>query len=265
MTRGATLTCRIVSPGGVGTHVHAIAGGSNFDKSMTYASSQAGRCTTAPVSVDKSNYWIPQLYYFNPTEASYTMIPVAYVNTYYLNRPGKSGVVRAFPDGLRMIAGDGDRRTFDAKDPDSAAINYVCLDYTNAHTGDPAWAQRNSFFTHNCPSGMRAQVNFPNCWDGKNLDSDDQSHVAWPSGGVDGGDCPATHPVHMVSLFYEFIFNVQSFPFKHRERHLGVVERGHHGVRAPRGFPERLADVGERDERAAAGDRPVRQEQRGGR
>ncbi|WWC57615.1 uncharacterized protein I303_100147 [Kwoniella dejecticola CBS 10117] len=204
----------IVNPGDVSSHVHSIVGGNNFDRTMSYESTQQSTCTTAPVSVDKSNYWIPQLYYYNPTGKNYQAIPVAYVNTYYLPRysPGEK-TVRAFPDGLRMISGSPDRRTYNG-DAESNAISYVCLDYYNNHSGDPAWAQRNSFFEHNCPQGMRAQVFFPSCWDGVNLDSDDhKSHMAWPSGGVDGGSCPSTHPVRLVSLFYEFIFQVANFPY----------------------------------------------------
>ncbi|WWC67290.1 uncharacterized protein I206_101198 [Kwoniella pini CBS 10737] len=204
----------IVNPGDISSHVHSIVGGNNFDKTMSYASTQQSTCTTAPVSVDKSNYWIPQLYYYNPSGQNYQAIPVAYVNTYYLPRysPGET-TVQAFPDGLRMISGSPDRRTYNG-DAESNAISYVCLDYYTSHTGDPAWAQRNSFFEHNCPQGMRAQVFFPSCWDGVNLDSDDhKSHMAWPSNGVDGGSCPSTHPVRLVSLFYEFIFQVANFPY----------------------------------------------------
>jgi hypothetical protein len=65
----------------VSGHVHSIAGGSNFDKYMTYGTTQASTCTTAPVTVDKSNYWIPQLYYYNPKTTGYQAIPAAYVNT----------------------------------------------------------------------------------------------------------------------------------------------------------------------------------------
>jgi hypothetical protein len=177
---------------------------------------RASRCTTAVVTEDKSNYWIPQLYHYDPTDASYTMVPVDYMNAYYLPRPSnKDKKVFAFPDGLRMLSGQPARRDFDSSDPSDKAISYVCLEYSGAHRGNPDWDQRNSFFPHNdCPQGIRAQVNFPNCWDGVNLDSDDhRSHMAWPSGGVDGGDCPASHPVHLVSLFYEFIFEVQGFAF----------------------------------------------------
>ena len=37
--------------------------------------------------------------------------------------------------------------------------------------------------------------------------------MAYPVDNFQGGNCPATHPVHLVSLFYEFIFNVGDFPF----------------------------------------------------
>ncbi|KAL7424676.1 hypothetical protein Q5752_000360 [Cryptotrichosporon argae] len=217
----------IVFPGQVSAHVHAIAGGSNFAETQTYESMQEGLCTTAPVNIDKSNYWAPQLYYYSPDLDAFEMIPVSYMNAYYLPRAGSDGVVKAFPPGLRMISGNPYRRTFNASSPDDLAISYVCLDYSGSHTGDPAWDQRNSFFAHNCPSGMRAQVNFRPCWDGVNLDSDDhQSHMAWPSGGVDGGDCPDSHPVHLVSLFYEWIFEVQNFPFNNASYPTWVLAPG---------------------------------------
>lgn len=96
------------------------------------------------------------------------------------------------------------RRTYDPTKQLDNAISFVCLDYYNSHTGDPAWDQRNDFFTtHNCPNGMRLQFNFPACWDGINLYKDDNTHMAYTIQNVDGGDCPDTHPVHFVNLFFE--------------------------------------------------------------
>ena len=37
--------------------MHTIIGGSNFDKTVDYAATQEGKCTTAPISIDKSSYW----------------------------------------------------------------------------------------------------------------------------------------------------------------------------------------------------------------
>lgn len=129
-----------------------------------------------------------------------------------------------------MLAGNPNRRTYDASSFADQAISFVCLDYYNSHAGDPEWEQRNDFFRHNCPDGMRAQIFFPSCvsrglkvvllknhsadhnmlrlaqWDGVNLDSPDhKSHMAYPIDNFQGGNCPASHPVHLVSLFYEFV------------------------------------------------------------
>ena len=61
---------------------------------------------------------------------------------------------------------------------------------------------------------MRAQVFFPSCWDGVNLDSPDhKSHMAYPIQAYNTGDCPDTHPVHLVSLFYEMVVSVGQFDY----------------------------------------------------
>ncbi|KAG8905538.1 hypothetical protein FRC00_013187, partial [Tulasnella sp. 408] len=71
------------------------------------------------------------------------------------------------------------------------------------------------FPKNNCPNGLRAQIVFPSCWDGKNYDSaDHMSHMAYPiDGNPDSGNCPSTHPVRLVTLFYEQVFDVGSFPY----------------------------------------------------
>jgi len=67
------------------------------------------------------------------------------------------------------------------------------------------------FANTNCPNGLRAQVFFPACWDGVNLDSPDhKSHMAYPDG-IDSGQCPSSHPHHLVSIFFEVWFNVAPF------------------------------------------------------
>ncbi|KAG8968961.1 hypothetical protein FRB90_010780, partial [Tulasnella sp. 427] len=48
-----------------------------------------------------------------------------------------------------------------------------------------------------------------------NYDSaDHMSHMAYPiDGNPDSGNCPSTHPVRLVTLFYEQVFDVGSFPY----------------------------------------------------
>lgn len=59
--------------------------------------------------------------------------------------------------------------------------------------------------------GLRAELVFPSCWDGKNLDSPNhKSHMAYPDG-VDHGKCPPSHPKRMVTLFFEILFNIKQW------------------------------------------------------
>jgi hypothetical protein len=79
-------------------------------------------------------------------------------------------------------------------------------------SGDARYNQRNSFFEVPCDA-MRMQVNFRQCGNGQLDSPDHKSHMAWASGGLDGGDCPASHPIAYPELFYEFVYPVGQFPF----------------------------------------------------
>jgi len=203
----------IVSPGTIGGHVHQVFGASNFGETYDYATSTQAKCTSAPIPQDKSNYWVPKFYLHNTNNGSFTPMN-DYINVYYLVRNGPGEQVVPPPNGLRMVAGDTTRRTFNASSLEDQAVSFVCLDYSGSHNNDPAWAQRNNFFAHNCPNGMRNQVFFPSCWDGKNLDSPDhKSHMSYPVSQFDNGPCPASHPVHIISIFYEYVASTGDYPY----------------------------------------------------
>lgn len=203
----------VISPGVVSGHVHQITGGSGFGFSMTYEQARAATCTSCPVSQDLSNYWTPVLY-FLAQNGSFIQVPEfndspgqpVGMNAYYLQRPGPNNdTLKAFPEGFRMAAGDPFKRN-STSDFASQAVSFVCLDYASTSP------QTAGMPTTDCVDGLRAQVFFPSCWDGVNLQSPTQSHVAYPeSGSYDNGPCPATHPVHLVSLFYEVTFDVHQF------------------------------------------------------
>ncbi|KAI0074287.1 WSC-domain-containing protein [Panus rudis PR-1116 ss-1] len=198
----------------VSTHVHTVAGASGFNWNYNYDDLIKSECTTAVIPQDKSNYWTPVLYHYNRNNGSFTAMPNGF-NIYYLVRGTDVGdKVVAPPKGLRMLAGDPNRRTYNASSFADQAISYVCLDYDNNHAGDPDWAERPNFFTHQCPGGLRAQVFFPSCWDGKNLDSPDhKSHMSYPVENYNGGHCPPSHPVHIISLFYEMFIQTQQYSY----------------------------------------------------
>ncbi|TRM60477.1 hypothetical protein BD626DRAFT_435832 [Schizophyllum amplum] len=186
----------VVEPGVQSAHVHSVIGGSNFDLITNTSYLQQSECTSAQIKQDKSNYWFPHMY-FQWANGSFTSLTGGAV-TYYLFGD-EAGSATAFPDDFRMVSGDPMLRTYNASSKAQQAVSFNCLDFEGTSVTYP-WMP-----TVNCPSGIRAQINFPMCWDGVNTDSDDhKSHVAFPSGGADSGTCndPA-FPVTLPRIFIE--------------------------------------------------------------
>lgn len=195
----------IVAPNGISSHTHTFVGSAAIQPNQNVDT----MCTTSPVKADKSKYWAPQLYYYRGDSQTFDAVPLNFVNTYYLTRGGPTmgedpSKLQPFPKGLQMIAGNA---MLDAPNPDptkAKAVSYVCLG-----TNGP---QTTTLPQGPCPGGIRTQIVFPSCWNGKDLDSPDHaSHVAYPiNGNPDTGDCPATHPIKFMTLFYEFIYSTGS-------------------------------------------------------
>ena len=53
----------IVSPGQVSSHAHTVMGANGFGFSMDFQQARASTCSTCRVTADRSNYWVPSLYY----------------------------------------------------------------------------------------------------------------------------------------------------------------------------------------------------------
>ena len=101
-----------------------------------------------------------------------------------------------------MLAGNPLLRNY-TDTVEQQAISYACLGVSGPETP--------GFPTQNCPDGLRAQVFFPSCWDGVNLDSSDhKSHMSYPSQ-YNSGFCPQSHPKRFISIFYEVIWNTPDF------------------------------------------------------
>lgn len=142
---------------------------------------------------------------------------------YYLQRsdpkdPEYEKGLLAFPEGFQMLAGNPHLRSF-KNTLEQRAISFACLGVSGPETHEIP--------SHNCPNGLRAQVMFPSCWDGKNLDSPDhKSHMAYPDG-VDSGVCPKSHPKRLVTIFYEVVFEIDQFKDKwHGSSHPFVFSTG---------------------------------------
>jgi hypothetical protein len=178
-------------------------------------------CTTCTFADDFSNYWTAVLY-FRARNGSYHRVPQkpnvgfeqanAGMTIYYIPYIGRTkSTVTAFRQGFRMLIGRQDFRTREDASR-FRQLTYTCLQNPMTRTGETL-----DFPRQPCPAGIMANVRFPTCWDGKNLDSPDHmSHVAYPETGTfeNGGPCPATHPVKIPQLFYEVIWDTTKFNSK---------------------------------------------------
>ncbi len=196
----------IVAPGQVSNHLHTIMGGNGFDYVMDYNSTQASTCSSCTVIGDNSNYWTPTLWYQAEDGSFEEVDQMGGATIYYLQR-GKNGEkLKAFPPGFRMIAGDPFKRQ-PTNDFAGQAISYACLNYNGG--GKP---ETPGFPNYNCPNGLRAQVFFPSCWNGKDLDvPDHKSHMSYPADSFNSGACPPDFPVHFISLFFEVMWDTGKF------------------------------------------------------
>jgi hypothetical protein len=176
----------IVFPGGPGrSHDHTFVGNTTTNASSDYRTLLAGG-TTCNRRGDTAAYWMPTL-----LVAGQPVAPRS-ASVYYLRRTLEP--VRAFPPGLRVIAGSAA-----ATAPQGQRITFWNC---GVASGIPR-----SDTVPTCPDdrrlGLRLHVQFPSCWNGTALDSPDhQSHMAYPR----GGRCPAAHPVAVpaIHLIYHY-------------------------------------------------------------
>jgi hypothetical protein len=213
-----------------------------FGENVTYEDLVNADCTSCAVTQDKSAYWTPALY-FKHANGSYELVnQVGGMLAYYFldQTPGESNIT-AFPEGFRMIAGNSLRRNYSitstngavanvyAADPDKStwaalgetaqsdleqrAIGFNCLDYSKTPEGSLQrhYLPSKSYLDANCTDGIRIELMFPSCWNGKDLDSSDhKSHVAYPDLVMEG-TCPDGFDTQVPGLFYETIWDTHAF------------------------------------------------------
>jgi hypothetical protein len=169
----------IVYPGQPGvSHDHSFVGNTSTDASSTASSLRKAGATTCKRAGDTAAYWMPTV------SVAGRPTPPSGATIYYQRNVLKR--LRPFPAGLEMIAGNRLARR-----PQSLLVtSWDCGDLENVpRSSDPP----------RCPDGssLRLRVNFPDCWNGKSLDSlDHKSHMAYSV----GGRCPRSHPVPMPAL-----------------------------------------------------------------
>lgn len=181
----------IVAPGvRGGAHRHEFYGNVSTNAHTT-TRRLARRGTTCTRPGDKSAYWAPTLY------KDGKRVQPNHVIVYYRSGFLKdASVIRPAPRGLRMIAGDADARR-----PQSTRITQWSCD------GDGP--QGSTEVPPSCPGvPLRLRIMFPNCWNGKDLDSaDHKRHMAYSH--RHDNTCPASHPVTLPTLQLGFRFDIR--------------------------------------------------------
>ncbi|MFI6266934.1 DUF1996 domain-containing protein [Micromonospora sp. NPDC051006] len=188
----------IIYPGLPGaSHMHSFFGATVTNAHTTLPDLVRSPTTCNP-RVDVSSYWVPTLYNNN--------VPVepAIATFYYLGEGVRADVVantQPIPQGLRIVAGNAR-----ATGPSESIARWSCL-----HAGQVPPSK--DFVT--CPAGtmMESYLDFPQCWNGRDLDSPDhKSHMAYPVNQA----CPATHPVHVPKLRQVLRYPVNGNPAQFR-------------------------------------------------
>ncbi len=185
----------IVYPGRAGaSHLHVFFGNTGVNENTTPQSlASTGGSTCRGGTLNRSAYWSPALI---DTRTGTIVTPM--YGIFYYKSGSNVDVTKtvSMPVGLRMIAGDKS-----ATGPQNH-IYWACGGYNG--TG----------MIPDCVNGvtvMSLALEFPQCWDGVNLDSPDhKSHMAYviyqnpPAKSY----CPSTHPVQLPAVSQTYSYPV---------------------------------------------------------
>jgi hypothetical protein len=133
---------------------------------------------------------------------------------YYLGRGPNVAQTVPFPKGFMILSGDKSARSYD-----NSTMTYGNKDYPGRPVADRVSfnciddiiVEKPYMHSTKCKNGMRAQIHFQSCWNGRDLYKQDNSHVAYQSG-IDNGICPPSHPVQIPHIFLEVFYDVALVP-----------------------------------------------------
>ena len=157
------------------SHDHTFIGNTSTDAFSTPARLRAAG-TTCKRPADRAAYWTPTLFVAGEAVTPTTAI------AYY--RRNVTAPLKPFPAGLQMVAGNSKSTV-----PQRLTVTWWdCGELVNVpHTASAPQCQDGNLSLH---------VNFPDCWDGKNLAYSNQKNTAYSL----NGRCPRGYPVAMPAI-----------------------------------------------------------------
>ncbi len=173
----------IVYPGQPGrSHLHMFFGNTRTDAFTTTDSLvNRGGGTCNGFELNRSAYWTPAL-----LDGRGNAIVPDKIILYYKTK--QTGAVQRMPQGLKMVAGNTSSASFSV----SKRLGWSCGKSGRSYS-------QSSTIPNNCGSDpVNAWIQFPSCWDGRNLDSaDHRSHLRFVD---EKSPCPGSHPVRLPQI-----------------------------------------------------------------
>jgi hypothetical protein len=182
----------IVYPGQSGkSHLHMFFGNTGTNANTTASTLAAsGSSTCSGGTANRTGYWVPALVNLKTGAPVVPSGSIWYYKSAYYGVPAES--VKPFPVGLRMIAGNSGNSTAAGASP---YVRIACGASSTYGSVIPSCAVGDT---------VNIGIQFPQCWDGVNLDSPDhKSHMAYASNG-----CPSTHPVPLAEISLNLSYTV---------------------------------------------------------
>jgi uncharacterized protein DUF1996 len=190
----------IVFPGLPGaSHMHSFVGNKAVDADTVAGDLMRFTATTCQPVVDHSAYWVPTLY----EAATKKPVETTGFRVYYRSLRKSSKDIMPMPNGLRMIAGDAKKKQ---PTPRGAQGQFYCAFYGPGNVDGDSRSDNGNWPICGKPASLHYMMQFPDCWDGKNLDS--PTHKAHVAFGTDAG-CPAGHPVRIPALTFDIAYGAK--------------------------------------------------------
>ncbi|CAJ2505226.1 Uu.00g126200.m01.CDS01 [Anthostomella pinea] len=195
----------IVSPGKDSGHLHGVMGGSNFGLNVENDDLLSSNCTSTVIANDFSNYWVPELFFQDPTSSShFEKVPLSYMLVYYFFERTLDDI-EPFPAGMKMS--HCPRTSYDKPSyppgSDGTTAGIVDPQQPNYGTGFPLYP---------CDAWyLRQDVHFPSCYNPEAGLDDYKNNMAWPSTDSNGYvNCPEGY-THVPHFYYEVYWDTKKW------------------------------------------------------
>jgi hypothetical protein len=147
-----------------------------------------------------SVYGSTEMYWVDDTPSGKQFAPLGVTSRvyYFLSENTPNSNVSAFPDGLRILSGNPNAKASTGQYAFSCQRNRNLTDIVQGPDFN---------FDMDCPYGIKTNMYYENCWNGKDLWLPGNAHMSYPAGGNPRfGPCPWSHPVRVPSMMLEAVW-----------------------------------------------------------